>query len=149
MLFRSITFEVDKEGNGTWTELKKVEVAASSSAFVPFKKADAGVWVRATSNIDTRADLTFILAQAETRTTQADAIFDGLATVKGKADSKGLMWALGNNRRALGILATTADGKQYYELDKEMNLIAKEDTETAEYIEDKFAVPSEIGRAHV
>lgn len=140
----TITFEVDKVGNGTWTEQKKVEVAASSSAFVPFKKADAGVWVRATSNIDTRADLTFILAQAENRTTQADAIFDGLATVKGKADSKGLMWALGNNRRALGILATTADGKQYYELDKEMNLIAKEDTETAEYIEDKFAVPSDV-----
>ena len=139
-----ITFEVDKKGDNNWSELRKVEVGAQTSIFVPFETTDQGEWIRATSNADINADLTFVLAEKETRTTEPDAIFNGLATIKQAGDSEGLMYGLPDNRRALGILATTANGKSYYELDGAMKLQAKDDAEMAEYIADKFAIPEDV-----
>lgn len=139
-----ITFEADKKGNGEWTELRKVSVPANSSVFIPFAAEDDAVWVRAISSADIRADLTFVLAEQETRTTESDPIFEGIATIKKGADSQGHMWGLPNQRRALGILAQTAAGEQYYEIDGEMNFVAKSDDETADYIRDKFGVPHNV-----
>ena len=85
-----------------------------------------------------------MLAEAETRTTEPDAIFDGIAVVGGKADSEGLMYGLPDNRRALGLLATTADGKAYYELDAAMNLTPHDDPEMSQHIAEKFAIPHDV-----
>lgn len=136
-----ITFEIDKAGNGQWSEFRKVSVPAGSSLFVPFEPTDDAVWIRAVSSADIVSDLTFVLAEQETRGTEPDPMFKGIATLKENADSKGFMYGLPNQRRALGILASTADGEQYYELDGEMNMQAKTDDETADYIRDKFAIP--------
>lgn len=140
----TITFEVDKKGDGTWTQLRTETLAAGESKFIPFEPQDEGVWIRATSDATIRADLTFVLAEAETRTTEPDAIFDGIAVVGGKADSEGLMYGLPDNRRALGLLATTADGKAYYELDAAMNLTPHDDPEMSQHIAEKFAIPHDV-----
>lgn len=140
----TITFEVDKKGDGTWTQLRTETLAAGESKFIPFEPQDEGVWIRATSDAPIRADLTFVLAEAETRTTEPDAIFDGIAVVGGKADSEGLMYGLPDNRRALGLLATTADGKAYYELDAAMNLTPHDDPEMSQHIAEKFAIPHDV-----
>jgi len=140
----TITFEVDEKGNGEWKTLKTQKVEAESSEFVPFTEGDKAVWIRTVSDADIHADATFILAQKETRTTKADKIFDGVATIKKSGDSEGLMYGLPDQRRALGIWATTKDGNGYYELDGEMNLVAKEDQETANYIREKFAIPENV-----
>ena len=140
----TVTFEVDKAGNGVWTELRQVEVAACSSVFVPFEKSDEGVWVRARSSADIKADLTFVLAEAETRTKDPDPIFAGLVPVNKENDSEALLYGLPDQRRALGVLAATKDGKQYYEMDGEMNFVAKDDPDMAEYIADKFEIPSDV-----
>ncbi len=139
-----ITFEVDKQGNNTWSELRKVEVPAGESKFVAFESTDEGVWVRATSSADAKLDLTFVLAEEESRTTEPDAIFSGLATIKKAGDSEGLMYGLPDNRRALGLLATTAEGQGYYELDAAMNLTPCQDEDMTEYIGDKFAIPEDV-----
>lgn len=139
-----ITFQTDRLGNGTWTEMKQVEIPAASSAFVPFGKKDPGVWIRAISHVDTQADLTFVMAEPERRSTHTDPIFKGIASIQDKADSKGLMWALDNNRKALGLLATTDKGEQYYELDSTMTLTAREDSATAAHIGKKFAIPRDV-----
>ena len=139
-----ITFEVDKKGDGTWSTLRTEPVAAGESKFIPFEPQDAGIWVRATSDTPIRADLTFVLAEAESRTTEPDAIFNGIASVKGKADSEGLMYGLPDNRRALGLLASTADGQSYYELDAAMNLSPRQDPEMSQYIAEKFAIPHDV-----
>ncbi len=139
-----ITFEADKNGNGEWTELKKVEVGASSSLFVPFESTDDAIWVRAVSNSDINADLTFVLAQKETRTNIPDPIFAGLTSIKRDADSEGYLYGLPDQRRALGVLAETDDGEKYYELDANMDFMAKDDPQTADYIKDKFEIPTEV-----
>ena len=88
--------------------------------------------------------MTFVLAEAETRTTEPDAIFNGLATIKQEGDSKGLMYGLPDNRRALGVLASTADGEAYYELNAQMQLQVKDDAEMKEHIAEKFAIPEDV-----
>jgi len=140
----SIVFQTDKEGNGQWNEFKTVEVGAGSSLFVPFDTADRAVWIRAVCDKDIRADLTFSFAEKETRTTEPDPIFDGICSIGGKCDSRGLLYGLGDRRRALGVLAQTGAGEQYYEMDGEMNFVPKQDVDMADYIREKFAVPHDV-----
>lgn len=54
------------------------------------------------------------------------------------------MYGLPDNRRALGLLATTADGKAYYELDAAMNLTPHDDPEMSQHIAEKFAIPHDV-----
>lgn len=139
-----VTFEIDIKGNGVWKPLRTVAVAAGTSTFVPFEASDDAVWIRAVSNADISADLTFVYAPEETRGTAPDPIFKGLAGLDGSADSKGLMYGLPDQRRALGVLATTKDGEQYYELDGNMSLTACKDTEMASYIREHFRIPQNV-----
>lgn len=139
-----ITFEVDKAGNGSWTEFRKVSLGAASSAFVPFETTDDAVWIRVVSSADIDADLTFVYGEKETRSTRPDPVFEGIATIGNGGDSEGWMYGLPDQRRALGVLARTADGEQYYEIDGDMNFVARDDAQTAGYIRDKFAVPHDV-----
>lgn len=139
-----ITFEVDKAGTGVWTEFMKIFVDASSSCFVPFAPEDSAVWIRAVSSADVKADLTFVYAEQESRSTEPDPIFAGLTPVRKSSDSQGFMYGLPNQRRALGVLATSSAGEQYYEIDGDMNFVARQDDETVDYIRDKFAVPHDV-----
>ncbi|MBU1822495.1 MAG: hypothetical protein KKG00_13430, partial [Bacteroidetes bacterium] len=61
----------------------------------------------------------------------------------------GLMYGLGNNRRALGLLAGqisngTFTQSGYYELDSALNLVKKDDPATTRYISQKFAIPKNV-----
>jgi hypothetical protein len=61
----------------------------------------------------------------------------------------GLLYGLGNNRRALGIAATLFDGKTqlpqgYYELNDKLELNPVDDEETHNYIREKFAIPKDV-----
>jgi len=139
-----ICFETDKLGNGEWKELKKIVIDALSSTFVPFETVDQGVWIRAVSSADIKADLSFVYGMKDTRPTSPDPIFEGIATIRKDADSEGWMYGLPNQRRALGILARTVDGEQYYEIDGDMDFVAKTDEEMSDYIRDRFAVPHDV-----
>lgn len=139
-----ITFEVDKEGNNQWEAIRSIKIDAKSSTFLPFSKKDKGVWIRAFSNKEIVADLTFSLAPKESRSTNADKIFKGLASLDDETDSRGLMYGLPNQRRALGIYATTSDESAYYELDGQMNLEVHNDPEMESYIKNKFRIPQDV-----
>ena len=139
-----ITFQVDKKGNGQWVDLKTISVGGGESEFVPFDSNDDGVWIRAISLSDILADLTFVYAPKETRGTSPDPIFKGLAKVTETNDSQGLLYGLPDQRRALGILASTADGERYYELDGGMNLLAKDDSLMAGHIREKLGIPTGV-----
>ena len=121
-----------------------VSLKAGESTFVPFASVLDGVWIRAISSADIKADLTFVLAQKETRGTEPDPIFAGLAPVKKANDSQGFLYGLPDQRRALGVLAQTSDGEKYYEIDGEMNFVPKDDVEMADYIRDMFEIPVDV-----
>ncbi|MBQ8062213.1 MAG: hypothetical protein IJ205_09800 [Bacteroidales bacterium] len=139
-----ITFQVDRKGDGQWVDLKTIFVGSGESLFVPFDSGDAGVWVRALSSSDILADLTFVYAPKETRGTTPDPIFKGLAKVDETNDSQGLLYGLPDQRRALGILASTAEGERYYELDGGMNLLEKDDSLMERHIREKLRIPTGV-----
>ena len=145
----SFTFEVDENGDNNWKTLKSVSVKAGESANVPFIAAEKGEWIRVKADQASKATVHFSYAQKDNRSATSDAIFAGLSSVTETETSAGLLWGLGNNRRKLGVLAGTANDQNftessYYELDSLMNLVKKEDAETASFIREKFAIPQQV-----
>lgn len=142
-------FEVDKEGNNIWSPLKNIELKKGEAADIAFSGKETGEWVRVSVSGATKATVHFYYAEKENRTSIVDPVFAGLADVKENTTGAGLLWGLGEDRRALGILAgtvTDADFKEfgYYELDGNMKLVKKEDAETASFIREKFAIPRNV-----
>lgn len=142
----TVTFEVDKTGNGPWTPLQTTPVAARSAARVAFAPGAPGEWIRV--KVSQAATLTahFFYAAAETLGTTADGMFAGLSRVNETSSTGGLLYGLGENRRALGLAAVTFAGNQpthvgYYELGADMRLLRKDDAKTHSFIQEKFAIP--------
>lgn len=142
-------FEIDKQGNGNWETLRSESVPAQSSALVAFTQEDAGEWIRVATDSEARATVHFYYADAENRGTTPDDIFDGLAAVTENTTLGGLLYGLGDNRRALGMQALSYNGSDetvvgYYELDAQMKLEPKDDPETMQFIDEKFAIPENV-----
>ncbi len=145
----SFTFETDEKGDNKWKKLKSVTIAAGTSLNVPFGDNEKGEWVRVSADKASRITVHFSYAMKEVRTNIPDRMFAGLSDVSEGETSAGLLWGLGNNRRKLGVLSGTANDKAftengYYELDSLMNLVKKDDSETAAHISDKFAIPKQV-----
>jgi hypothetical protein len=145
----SFTFEVDEAGNKHWKTLKSVAVKAGESVNVPFLAFEKGEWIRVKTDQASKTTVHFSYAQKDNRSTASDAMFAGLSKVSETQSSAGLLWGLGNNRRKLGVLAGTVNDQHftesgYYELDSLMNLVKKEDAETASFIREKFAIQQQV-----
>ncbi|GHT40652.1 hypothetical protein AGMMS49965_09240 [Bacteroidia bacterium] len=140
----TFSFETDTQGTNKWSALSKIKLAPGASKFVEFSNSEQGEWVRVKIDKATTTSLAFVYGAKENRSTQPDAIFNGIATVEDGASLGGLLYGLGNNRRALGLLANTEKGEtDYYEIDDQMNFVSKNDSETATFIREKFAVPQQ------
>ncbi|MCE6990513.1 hypothetical protein [Dyadobacter sp. CY323] len=145
----SFAFEVDKTGNGNWVPLKSIKVGAKSAVKVEFPAAETGEWIRIKPAQATNASAHFSYIADDKRTTSPDAIFAGLSNITSAKTSGGLLYGLGENRRALGIAAHdysggTASETGYYELDGDMKLVRKEDPKTLSFIKSKFAIPQKV-----
>ncbi len=142
-------FETDTDGKGNWKALRTVEVAAGQSMSVTFRTSDKGEWIRVKNNLATKATVNFNYSDASRFQGKQDPQFNGMTNINFPAYSGGLLYSLGDNRRALGILAGqfananfTENG--YYELDSAMHLVKKEDPKMVQFIREKFAIPKEV-----
>ena len=143
----SFTFEVDEKGNNSWKKLKTVTVGADVAMNIPF--TEKGEWIRVKADQATKATVHFSYAQKDRRPISADPMFAGIAKVSEPNTSAGLLWGLAKNRRQLGIVAGTVSNQGftrdgYYELDSLMNLVKKDDPNTASFIVEKFAIPKQV-----
>ncbi len=143
------TFETDLTGNNTWSTFKTVTVEAGSSAIMPFSTADKGEWIRVRTDKNTIATVSFSYTAPDERNEVNHPMFEGLSSVDDDKVWGGLLYGLGDNRRALGLLAnTTKDGETtetgYYEMSDKLQLIRKEDTGTAGFIRERFAIPRRV-----
>ena len=123
------TLETDSLGDGKWQTLRKVSVPASGSAMVDFPQSENGEWIRIRSGSDaTSVTAAFIYSNSDSRETQSDPIFAGIADVDSKGNvSSGWIRARGNDKRSLvfsmaGQPGEKPSGKICYELDGEMKL---------------------------
>src|SRR5680860_680985 len=101
----SFNFEVDREGNGEWKKLKSIEVGPGETINFPFEANEKGEWIRVSSNKDTKGTVHFAYTDLNRFPEATDPLFNGLAKVGSDSFSGGLLYGLGDNRRALGILA--------------------------------------------
>lgn len=126
------TVETDVRGDGDWSVLRQITLAGNDSQHLEFAPSDKGEWIRITVDRPTTASVGFVYGSVDRRPTRADEIFEGLATLDDRHVDGGLLWGLGRNRRALGILANR-DGVEtgYYEMDERMRIVCVDDSVTA------------------
>ena len=145
----TFTFEVDEAGDNNWKTLKTVSVQAGKAAFIPFSETEKGEWIRVKTDKPTKATVSFNYTSADNRQTAPAPIFAGLVPAEDGTATGGLLYGLGDNRRALGLLANaTTDGQLtetgYYEMGDKLELVKKEDVKTADFIRSKFAIPQQV-----
>ena len=140
----TLTFEVDNEGNNHWTALRTVHVSPHSSLHIVFEAKEKGEWVRVKTDRASLITVSFTYSPEEKRNTVSNLIFTGLTTMDQKSQTTGLLYGLGNNRHALGLLSSCNSREQYYELGSDMKLQRKDDAETAAFIKDKMRIPSNV-----
>lgn len=143
------TFETDEKGNGEWKEIKKIKVGPGKSAITDFHSSDKGEWVRVKTDKPTIATVSFNYTTTDKRGQEYDQIFTGLSSVENNNLVSGLLYSLGDNRRALGLVAQSiVNGKiinnGYYEMGDSFKLERKEDPKTSALILSKFAIPEQI-----
>lgn len=140
-----ICFETDADGKGSWDQIKNITVEAGGSCFVPFSSKDHGIWLRArVSNDVNDFSIQMVYSQKETRTSEPDRIFDGLARVEKDQIEESLLYSLGHGRRSLGILAGIDGEKVFYEADSTMHIKAVSDSAMTAFMTDKFTIPENV-----
>ena len=116
---------------------------------IEFAEKETGEWIRVVADMATKASISFVYASGRERPSTADKIFKGIVQLESEQNTGGLLYCLGNNRRALGILANKSEGDNiaetgYYEMDDRMNIVPKTDDSTATFIREKVAVPAKV-----
>jgi len=143
------SFEIDQKGNGVWTTLVSVSVEPGKTKFLNFSQNDKGEWIRVKTNKNTNATITFVYTGEEKVYEDADELFSGISKIADNESIGGLLYGLGNDRRSLGIAVQHFQGENskeigYYELDENMKLLKKEDSDTYNFIKKNFTIPKEI-----
>ena len=103
----AFVLEIDKNGNQNWEKLKTIALNAGASANIEFNSEEKGEWIRVRAKSNTLATVSFNYTAIDKRQTSPANIFIGLAKVEESSILGGLMYGLGDNRRALGISAQT------------------------------------------
>ena len=145
----TFTFEVDKQGTGRWQQLRAVKVKAGETALVSFLARETGEWIRVKTDKNTLATVNFNYTDAGRDVAEADPMFAGLSPISSTAYSGGLLYALGDNRRKLGVLAgrfeaATYHETGYYELDSTLTLTKKNEANTERFIRERFAIAKDL-----
>ncbi len=145
----SFLLETDVQGDGKWTALKTIDLQPGETVNWMFDEKDKGEWIRVKSNAQAKATVHFTYTDHSRYPNGNTSLFAGVATIHDRDYSGGLLYGLGDNRRALGILAGSITNKGfsekgYYELDGNMKLVRKEDPKTATFIREKFAIPKDV-----
>ena len=144
----TFTFEMDEKGNNHWKKVKKETVPAGRSLLTTFSSLEKGEWVRVKVDQSTIATVCFNYTTKDNRTNDDNNLFKGLASVEAVKSIGGLLYGLGNNQRALGIVSQQhKDGNitinGYYELTDSLQLVHKDDSRTTQFILEKFAIPEQ------
>lgn len=143
------TFEIDEKGNNQWKELKMLSVDGGKSVFVPFDNRERGEWIRVKIDKTAMTTVSFSYAAEDNRPIASNEIFMGLSPVSSKSAMGGLLYSLGDNRRALGLLSNRSVADEftetgYYEMNDILQLVKKNDAGTAEFIRTKMAIPQQV-----
>ncbi len=138
-------FQADHNGEGDFETFRSVRIGAGASGEVRFTEQEQGEWIRIVADSESKVTAQFCYAEHDARSAEPDQVFTGLLHACEAPMTGGLLYGLGEDRRALGISARHK-GKDagYYELDANMQLVRKDDPVMKKFIDEKFEIPSEV-----
>jgi hypothetical protein len=144
----NLTFETDVLGNNSWIKRRTISVLPKGAARIEFPENEKGEWIRVRAENEATVTVSYVYADTKIRKVTNDIMFAGLAQKEATKTQGGLLYSLGENRRALGILAnrsnaTSTQETVYYEMDESMNIVPKMDEKSATFIREKVAIPSQ------
>lgn len=143
------SFEVDKEGSGSWVSIDNLTIEPGKDIFMSFNPGVSGEWIRVIASADTKATIYFVYTGEDNRGNGSNDIFTGLSDVSDNNVTAGLLYGLGNEKQALGLAVRHYNRDKisevgYYELDERMNLKAKDDPETYAFITENLDIPTDV-----
>ncbi|MDO5571039.1 MAG: hypothetical protein Q4F97_06185 [Bacteroidales bacterium] len=143
------SFEADKKGNNEWTVFKDVAIEPNSSQLIDFLDSEKGEWVRVLTDKPATATVSFNYTSNFKNNADKENIFEGIASIKDNNSSGALLYGRGGNKRTLGVLAYECkDNKMseigFYELNENLNLTAKADSQISDFIRTKFSIPKNV-----
>ncbi len=140
----TFTLEVDRAGNGTWSELRRTEVPARGYAWLTFPDTEKATWIRVRAARDlSRATASFSYRNRDPRTTTPDPRFAGLtshqshSSAPSPSGTSGLLHARGADKRTLAV----AVGDAFYELGADLQLRRTDEPGAAAWMRDKVSPP--------
>lgn len=140
----SAVLEIDGKARGS-----AITVAPGAAEAVTFTEQGEWIRLRATTAGE-KVSAQFSYANADTRDTQPDAIFSGLADIDSNdAHLGGLVRARGDNKRTLAFAAMNVRGNEatntgYYELDGDLKLRRVDDAKAQDFVKAKVAIPRNV-----
>ncbi len=146
----TFTLEVDRVGNGMWTELRRVEVPASGYAWTVFAESEKGAWVRVRASRDCAHATAFLgMQNDDVRGDAPDGRFIGLVRAGASNATGGLLHARGADRGTLGVAATRvvngkAEPAAFYEMGPEMQLRPSAEAGALAWMEANVAIPRDV-----
>ncbi len=143
-----LTFETDKKGNGQWKKLYTKRLRANSSKVLNLERLN-GEWIRVKTDCSSPSLTVSFVYVSNTLPSPSPTLSLGLSPCGEEHWRGGLLYCLGNGRKALGIVAHEINGNKttpvgYYELDGEMNLNKKESPADSVMIENQLAIPAKV-----
>lgn len=134
----SFSLMVDTDGKNTWQEVGRYDLKPNESFNIDLNNVASGEWIKVVSSEPTIATVTFTYVDKNERAAnQASPMFEGIAsTSSNEAAINGLLYALGDDKRKLGVLS----GNDYYELDEKMQLLRVDDEVNARKINEHFQI---------
>ncbi len=145
----TMMLEVDALGNGKWKTLKTIAIPSNGSVVLPFTNAEQGEWIRIRTGQSAVVSASFVYADTRQNIAQSTSAFAGISKVNDEASLGGLLVALGDNKRKLGLLANASYGNTsietgYYEMDSTMKLLPKKNDTMQQIIREKVKIPSQV-----
>ncbi len=142
--------EVDRLGNGQWTPLKSIRLAANGYRWVDLSDAGDAEWIRLSTSQDCKqATAQFHISRQNSFARPDSTIAEGLLTAEQTIGIGGLIRARGENLRTMQFSAVTTDGQKLRDLeDWQLHADAKlrplGDPSARGWLSEKAAIPSNI-----
>jgi hypothetical protein len=139
---QTLLIQFDSAGNGQWKTARKLMLEAHSSTSVSFNAANRSEWIRVVAERDGVVSVSLAYADPKNKGQQSPALFEGLASVKGRAPQGAVMYALPASRK-LGLLS--AEGT-YYEMDSTLQIVPVTGSPNQQLLKEKISIPTPLIR---
>lgn len=138
----AFTLEVDEKGDGQWKELSSHRLKDADSLWVEFPADQRGAWIRIKAQqYGSKVSAIFHYRNEDARTSEAAAMFEGIAMPEDKEVTGGVMLARGAGFRTLRYVT---EASTCYDMGAAFDLMSVDDAKGMEWTAKNAAIPTGV-----